>query len=978
MKPFDFIRGLFASSAVTEPSSSRKRGGDSRRRRLAVERLEDRTMMTTTVFLDFGEGFNRNMLSTVVRLRDELFGPDAAFTVFADEQPLEFVSLRSQVASQQLDFDKVGGKGNDADYIALRNSIVSLVKRQFEPFDIKVEIAGARQPQDILNTMGRNAGDASGQFDAYVMVAGIFDAVTGVATGIQSGYLGIASALDLITNQANVTDETVILDGLFILQDAAQGGYGVDTSFATIISHEAGHSLGLRHTNAGSNLVGQGSIDQEMLTFSDIIGEGGGQFAPRLGTIPFFTRFDLLQGDGVGTNFGGGPDLNSYNFLVNDADIGPNPNFPEYITGTGAFDRINIARLDNTTARVTVEAHRNATFSSLIDTYAYDIEYAKGILIDSGRETDRIIIDAAINVPVRVRGGQGVDEIQIMGAVGSDASYVPGLTTVRGAAQEIWHSAVVNITSPFGQMKVTLEELDANSVVTLNTFDSVTFNGSVGADKLTVNRVLAGTNEVDGTLGTTAIPAMRFTNVPFALLLTDSGNDTVTIGAAGLAAAGLQSFGIFTSTGDDVIAYNATNLAPPVAGGSVAFDFGLGLDRLEVTADANLTLTDFSIASSVGGSIQLSNLKGETANLTGGAGANSFDVNGWTGKGKLTGGLGTDTAIAKTNGSIAYSEFLLQVINSVGPTMQMGSIEVVNLAGSAGPNTFIDQGWFGAGSLNGGAGIDSLTVTKNFNVTLSDTAVTSPGIVTLTSIESAFLQGGVGNNQFDVSTRTLPVTMNGGTGTDSVFASRDADFTLTNTSLKLTGASIFVLASIEKAVLTGGGGANTFNVTNWAGFGTLDGAAGDDTFNLGVGNLAVLNGRWTVIGGAGALDRLILNDTLAVGTANYLASPTEITNGTGTPRTFGGVTINGTLESVRINGNATANNFTVTPSLTTSFTFDGNGPSGLFGDSVTLRFGTTTGKLLTKGPAIGQGKWSFGSGHRDVFFEEIEQTKEIL
>ena len=66
--------------------------------------------------------------------------------------------------------------------------------------------------------MARNAGDPSGQFDAYVLATGIYSTVRlRVPAGSLQGWLGIASGVDLIQNTQNVTDETVLVDGEFML-----------------------------------------------------------------------------------------------------------------------------------------------------------------------------------------------------------------------------------------------------------------------------------------------------------------------------------------------------------------------------------------------------------------------------------------------------------------------------------------------------------------------------------------------------------------------------------------------------------------------------------------------------------------------------------------------------------------------------------------------------------------------------------------
>lgn len=55
---------------------------------------------------------------------------------------------------------------------------------------------------------------------------------------------------------------------------------------------------------------------------------------------------------------------------------------------------------------------------------------------------------------------------------------------------------------------------------------------------------------------------------------------------------------------------------------------------------------------------------------------------------------------------------------------------------------------------------------------------------------------------------------------------KDANFTLSNSSLSYTGGPTIPLADVEVANLTGGVAENTFTVAGWTGTGTLDGAGG--------------------------------------------------------------------------------------------------------------------------------------------------------
>ena len=98
------------------------------------------------------------------------------------------------------------------------------------------------------------------------------------------------------------------------------------------------------------------------------------------------------------------------------------------------------------------------------------------------------------------------------------------------------------------------------------------------------------------------------------------------------------------------------------------------------------------------------------------------------------------------------------------------------------------------------------------------------------------VNGGIGNDEvvFETKTGGGAYTFNGDGGTDTITAVRTTgNFTLGGTSLTANGQAI-TINSVEAANLTGGGTANTFSISNWAGkTATVTGAAGADVHVLG-------------------------------------------------------------------------------------------------------------------------------------------------
>lgn len=208
-----------------------------------------------------------------------------------------------------------------------------------------------------------------------------------------------------------------------------------------------------------------------------------------------------------------------------------------------------------------------------------------------------------------------------------------------------------------------------------------------------------------------------------------------------------------------------------------------------------------------------------------------------------------------------------------GDDVLKGGPGINYLYGGDGNDRFVyamDGGGPGDGDLvEGDAGVDTL----DFSAFAVSVAVNLSTIASLQTVAAGELQlwlaaadienliGGSGADTLTGNALDNRITggagadnINGLAGTDTIVETADANFTLTNASLT-TGVVVDTLANIERAELTGGGGANTMDASAFsAGAVTLDGAAGNDTL-IG-GTLADV-----LIGGAG-------DDTLRGGTGN--------------------------------------------------------------------------------------------------------------
>jgi hypothetical protein len=627
-------------------------------------------MLTTTLFVDFGDGFAGGKLTMGANeLVNTLAGPNLGLGT----DILQFESLRSYMAKQSVDYNGTGGKGDAADYTALRNSVLDIVKRQFEPFDVIVKEAKATSVLDVVNAFNINNSDPTGENDAYVFVANMVDLAFNASLGELFGFLGVASGIDL-ANGANDTDETVLVAADICVQAAVFTPASLDVVIAGTVSHEAGHSFGLRHSEDGWDFTPDGQIgsdgDIDQMDSSDIMREGGAPVDLTLNYIAFFTRFSLQEGDrpafmDLFDSWDPFARNNYYDILVSDPDIGPNPNGLAYVTGTGAFDDIVITRIDDTTAFVSVTPHRGPTFTpaSMITfaPFTYAIDYTNGILIDGGVNDDRITIDATLGVEVRVRGGQGRNELRVLSNGVSDAAFTPSSDPVYvGGLPTSLDATVVLSGLGFSDTTIDISEFGTDSTVVFDGFINLTYLPP--ADGRTDIRLNGGAidGRIGGPNGLIDTMVMRFINVANVLIDTSfvdpadnvDTNDILRIEGSAFSVPGLQNFEFRSGRGNDTLIVATPVFTLPVPGGAFIYDAGNGQDTIGTDADADFTLTDATLTSTGSSVVELFNLLGEFADLTGGDGDNTFLVENWAGIGTVNGLGGDDIFTFGTAGDI--------------------------------------------------------------------------------------------------------------------------------------------------------------------------------------------------------------------------------------------------------------------------------------------------------------------------------------
>ena len=412
-----------------------------------------------------------------------------------------------------------------------------------------------------------------------------------------------------------------------------------------------------------------------------------------------------------------------------------------------------------------------------------------------------------------------------------------------------------------------LAKLTARPMLELGGDGNDVLNGAAGVDTLNGG---AGNDTLSGGLGNDSLNGGTDINT-----LTESGNVNFTLTNTSLTGVGTDTLSNLqvanlSNLAGDTIARNYT-VSGWTGGGSLTRVSGTGSSNTITASKAvgtiNFTLSDTGLQTSDGMNLTLSGFT--KAVLTGGAGSNSFAVSDWTGSGTLSGGAGSDTLLSSRDGNTTLSSTALTTTGSsaVFGTLTLSVIEVAHLTGTSGDNTFTVSGWNGTGSLTGGGGTDTVAATRNANFTLSNSQLFASNNLnmTLTEIDVANFTGGTSNNIFNLSAWTQIASLNGSTGTDRVEVTRDTDMTLTNTALVSAGFGTLTLSGIETATLTGGDGNNHLIANEFTlGSVTLMGNNGSDVLLGGTKNDSLVGGagRDLLIGGLGA-DVLIGDATIA-------------------------------------------------------------------------------------------------------------------
>jgi hypothetical protein len=895
--------------------------------------MESRILLTSTLYLDYGDRWPGGVLNTTVGAIDDttngsnpnIDGPrltDTGNNNYADGTTVAITSVNNL-------------QGTNAANV--RSAMTALARRFYEPFDITVveltanfqnvngfNVRGAANLNEVSATLGVNEGVAENN-DTYLLIGAYL--INGVdnpnsnAFGTNA-YGGLSTGTDINNNNNNDGTALVIF-----------GGNGNITFDGPQEAHEAGHAFGLEHiyrqnTNAAptnpSNTTATGA-QYDMLHQSELMSYLGYNSQ---GGFNFFSRFPTMDGDGNTDANSLGDAPTPYDDLIDDPQIGPSG--IEYVTGTGAHDIITITKTGATTANVSVQAFFDAGYTTSIDfpgptgnTYSYSINTDRPLTIDAGGNNDRITIDGDLGNTITLRGMHGTDELIVMGKNAASATYTTGTNSANGidGNSDLRGSVQVGLTM------INFLEFEAASKVTVQDVGTLTVRTGGAVDSLTLDDApTAGRNRVTGTSdGVTVVPLDFFnvTKVLFDTATNDGagGGDNVTVQSAA-PATNLNSIDVDTGNGSDLLTVDFDS-GNPIPAGGLNYDAGAAPnnDRLKLRGGSFTNVT-YTPSGPHSGNVDLDGTDINYANL-----APIDDI--VTATNAIVNGTAGGETINVVNGTAVEGVSTIQV-NSP-------AFELVNL----GRKTNV--------VVNGQGGGDTID--------LSATSAPS-GLSTLTA------NGDDANDVINVNNTAIATTVNGGAGGDTV---------------NITGSGLAAGTSI---VANGGANDDVFNVTSSANIPVtingdandpgdgdvlhVDGESLDYTINAAsfttagrqpvnfatVETLAVTNGTFNVPGTVGTNLRINTGATV-YGTGNVQGRVTGNTGGTLSPGTSvgaspgtlnaGGLTLNaGSTYDVNLNGLADADHDQVKVTGTVALNNGnltgsiGGGYTSIPGDEITI------------------------------------------
>lgn len=427
-------------------------------------------------------------------------------------------------------------------------------------------------------------------------------------------------------------------------------------------------------------------------------------------------------------------------------------------------------------------------------------------------------------------------------------SSAGGLTPTSPATDGEIEDYAVSITSPAIRTAAIVPD------PTIPGLHMLLVNATSAADTILVqptfvNGVQVGVYIGGGLVGT--FPSTSFSRIA---IFGNGGNDSIFVNAAITAATtiygddgndtlsgGSGPDTFYPGEGNDTISGNAGDDVIYGSPGNDTVTGGAGFDRfVEMRGAATVTANTSKVGTSTDSFSTIEQLE-----LTGTPGADDFKLTGVNLSVLLDAGDGSDTLVYTGDGNVVLTDSsLTRTQGTAIYTVPLTSIENLRLVGGNGNESFNITQFTKSLILSGGMGVDTLIATNDVDYSLTDSSLrrTDSPLLQHSAFENAQLSGGGSGNRFTLTGWTKTATVYGNGGTDQLVVADNVSTTLSNTLLTRTGRGNITLNSVEAAEISDGSGSNTINAITFTGNLKIDGGAGSDNITGGAGPTLILGG----------------------------------------------------------------------------------------------------------------------------------------
>jgi hypothetical protein len=785
-------------------------------------------------------------------------------------------------------------------------------------FDGSVNVASTSAPTTVnagadgtINITGTSLPTTinTAQFDQVNVGSGDLGALRGLVTIKGNGYADFVAVNDSTSGFSGtyaVTGSSVMRPGFAGLTytnlGQTNGGIGLPSPGLTLDGATGGDQYNIGNTISRMTVNGGGSNDTFDVTSANallVLNESGSN-----------NTFTLDNGLSAEVQVNGGGlynDLvlkdNLSNYSGSYTITGPNYNNGTYgevlRTGFGGVFYYNVVSLtvdgatggdqyniSNEIIPMTINGGGGNDTFDLANSSAYSVT------LNGGGSNDTFILDNGLSGHVTVNGTGSNNTVIVKDNLDtSSAPYVINQNNVSWNFASLYYTSVQSLEldgASGGGYQYTIT--DANVPTTVNTSGSNdTFNIYSPVAPVAING--GGSNGIFNVVAPYSPVTINGGGSNESVILRDnfsnlSGPYTITSGEisrngyGGLFYKNVQSLEVDGATGGDVYNVNSTSEPTTIKSGGVGDMFILGDGDLG-NLQGPVTITGGGAPSTVVVNDNLSNYSGPYSITSGEVTRNGF-------------------------GGLIYS-----------------NVQNVEVDGATGGDQYAISNTNGVTIVNGGGSNDT------FDVTAADAPL--------------IINGSGSNDTFVLDNGLAASVFVNGSGSNNAVILKDnlsnyaGPYTITSGEVSRNGFAGLFFGNVQSLELDGATGGDVYNVNSTSVPTTITSGGGQDTFNLGTGDLGALPGPVTIHdkGAAG----LVLNDQNA-GTTTYTVAFGSVTrNG------FGGVNYDG-VGSLTVDGSNNADAYYIgSSSVPTVLNGGGNGNSYLLGDKSIIDLITGSGSL---------------------------------